>query len=331
MTGNASETTGSAGAQTAAPAGTNTQTPQAPTPAAAAPDKGGQRDAWDRMGVSLDDLPVVEGGNEEGEATAEGNTNEDGGEPAKPEAKPDTGSELTTKAGRVFKTPTELLTAYENSSNEGVRLAAEIKTIKAAHEALNGQLQEANKALMELQEYVSTTGTFPGAKTPDEVAAMTEEERYNYYSDKRAWEAKRTEYSNRISNAKKAAEEYAKNVRSIIDRTEREMAADTAAYPGFTDMAELRGEILKNSPHLDNKPDTPYVTYFIAKGLLAGREAAEKARLEAESQQKAKADAEAASRQAGGGAPSAGGKPAPKENTGLDRTVAAFKRRRGGF
>lgn len=325
MANASTQTTDNTGAHTAAPAGNpqpgTTQAPAAPP-----------RDAWDKMGVSLDDLPIVGDPKTDTKADpVDGKPSDDGGEPAKTDGQPTDGSELKTKAGRSFKDPTELLSAYENSSSEGIHLAAELKTSKVAHEQLNTRLQEANASLTELQDYVSTTGTFPGAKTPDEVSAMTEEERYNYYSDKRSWDSKRTEYSNRIANAKKEAADYAKSVRATIDTTEKAMAADAAAYPGFSDMADLRTEILTNSPHLDNRSDTPYVSYFIAKGLVAGREGAEKARLERESTDKAKAEADAASRQAGGGAAPADRKPAPKDITGLDRTVAAYQKRRGGF
>jgi len=288
------QTTGDKGTQAAAPAGT--PTPQAPAPA---PEKGA-KDGWDRMGVSLDDLPVVgEEGQGDGKGEPEnGESTDEGGEPANPENQPPAGSELKTKAGRVFKDPTELLTAYENSSSEGMRLASDIKAAKAVQDSLNAKLQETNAALVELQEYVSTTGTFPGAKTPDEVAA--DEERYNYYSDKRSWENKRSEFTKRITNAKKEAEDYAKSVRTAIEQTESKMAADPQAFPGFSNTADLRKEILANSPHLDNRPDTPYVAYYIARGLMADREGAEKTRLEKESAAKAAAEAEALSRQAGG-------------------------------
>ncbi len=318
------QTTGNAAA---APAPAGEKTPATPAPA---PEGGKARDAWDRMGVSLDDLPVV-GGKKETPAPEAGETEGEGGEPAKPTAQPPAESKLMTKAGRVFKDPAELLTAYENSSTEGMRLATELKTSKASMEAMNARLQEANTALTELQDYIGQTGVFPGAKTQEEIAAMTEEERYNYYSDKRAWDDKRKAYSERIANAKKESEEYAKMVRNAISRIEQEMAADAVAYPGFTDTATLRTEILKNSPHLDNRPDTPHVTYFIAQGLLAMREKAEAERLEAASKQKAKDESGAAGQAAGGGAPSTGNKPAPKDKTGLDRTVAAYKARRAGF
>lgn len=330
MANESTQTAGNAGTATAAPAAPATQAAPAAAPA---PAKGGARDAWDRMGVALEDLPIIGADPAKGGEKPEpekGEPEDDGGEPADTGAQPPAGTELKTKAGRTFKDPTELLSAYENSSTEGMRLATDLKAAKAVHESLNAKLQEASKALTEMQEYVSTTGTFPGAKSQEDVAAMTEEERYNYYSEKRSWEQKRMEYANRIKNAKTEAEDYAKQVKTTIERTEHAMAADTESYPGFTETAALRAELLKNSPHLDGRADTPYVTYFIAKGLMAGRAEAEKARLEAESQRRAKSESEAASRQAGGGAPPAGKEPAPTK-TGIDRAVDAYKRRRAGF
>lgn len=313
-------TTGAPAAQ-AAPAGSPAPSPAAPTAAPAG------HDAWDKMGVSLDDLPIV--GQEAGEPD-KADTAADGGEPAKPEGQAAAEGGLKTKAGRVFKDSAELLETYENSSTEGLRLASDLKTMKVAHEALNAKLQEANAALMELQDYVGTAGIFPGAKTPDEVAAMTEEEKYNYYFTKREWENKRTAYSKRIEGAKKESEDYARSVKAAIADTEHTLAGDTVNYPGFTESAHLRAEILKNSPHLDNRSDTPYVTYFIAQGLLAGREKSESVRLEGESKKQAAAKAAAEAGQVAG-APSTGDKPAPKDTTGLDRTVQAFKARRAGF
>jgi hypothetical protein len=93
---------------------------------------------------------------------------------------------LKTKSGREFKDPTELLTAYENSSVEALRLAAYEKTAKLTLDDMGSKLQAANNALLELQS-VAGNGLFPGLKSTEELEAMPEEDRQNYYLDKLDW------------------------------------------------------------------------------------------------------------------------------------------------
>ena len=109
------------------------------------------------------------------------------------------------------------------------------------------------------------------------------------------------------------------------------MSKDTAQYPGFTELAPLRAEIIKQSPHLDNRPDTHYVAYYMAEGILSLKAKAEAARLEVESRGNAANQANAAAANGGGGAPQAPGKsPAPKDD-GLRGLVKAGKTIKGTF
>ncbi len=108
---------------------------------------------------------------------------------------------LKTKSGREFKDPTELLTAYENSSTEALRLAAFEKTAKFAQEDMQSKLQAANNAILELQS-VAGTGLFPGLKSTEDLEAMSEEDRQIYYLDKRDWSKQQEAFRARASASK---------------------------------------------------------------------------------------------------------------------------------
>lgn len=254
------------------------------------------------------------------------------GEPL-PEARPAavTPTVLKTKTGREFKDPTELLTAYENSSVEALRLAAYEKTAKFTIDDMASKLQSANNAILELQT-VAGNVLFPGLKSTEELEAMNEEDRQNYYLDKRDWNKRQESFKTRIATAKEESEKFATRVQEEITRNDQLMRSDPAKYPDFTQLEPLTNEILEKSPHLANRPDSRYNAYIMAMGLTkmkeleTARNMTEQARIEAANK------AEAAGKQGATGATPAAKevKPAPRSD-GLDKLVEAGTKRRSVY
>jgi hypothetical protein len=247
-------------------------------------------------------------------------------------------SVLKTKTGREFKDATELLNTYEESSKEAIRLATEAKTHKLVVDDISTKLNEANSTILAMQEYIGNAAYLPnvpekykGMTEAEMMEAMTDDEKLDYRLDKREWSKKVENFKTQMTKAKQESEALAARTKAEMDRVESVMSQDTAQYPEFTELAPLRNEILKQSPHIANRPDSHYVAYYMAKGIVADREKAEAVRLEAESRNKAAGSANAAAANGGGGAPQAPGKsPAPKDD-GLRGFVKAAKSLNGGF
>lgn len=239
---------------------------------------------------------------------------------------------LKTKTGREFKTPDELLSAYENSSAEGLRLAMEAKTLKLAQEDMANKLQMANTALLDLQS-VAGNGLYPGLKNSEEVEAMTEDERFNYYQDKRDWGKRQEELKARVETAKEDSEKFAKRVQEEIARNDQLMASDPQRYPEYKDLAPLRDQVLATSPHLANRPDSQYNAYFIALGMTKLKEMETARTMSDKARAEAAAKADAISRQAGTGAtppPAARVETAPKA-TGFEGLIKAGQQRKSVY
>jgi len=337
-------------AKTGTPAGSATPAP-APAPTAHNTDTYGDRT------ISLKDIPIVGYQNKgtftpakkEGEEPPpEHEANEQEGEDKPPEAegqpegdgqaKPENVTVIKAKNGKVFKDLTELLNTYDESSPEAVRLANDNKVKSLAMLDMENKNKEANATILAMQEYIGNAAYTPnvpekykGMPEAEMIAAMTDDEKLDYRLDKREWSKKVESFKAQMANAKTESEAIAAKIKGEMEQTEAAMSKDTAQYPGFTELAPLRAEIIKQSPHLDNRPDTHYVAYYMAEGILSLKAKAEAARLEVESRGNAANQANAAAANGGGGAPQAPGKsPAPKDD-GLRGLVKAGKTIKGTF
>lgn len=255
------------------------------------------------------------------------------GKPAAPET-----TVLKAKNGKTFKDAAELLATYDASAPEAQRLASENKTMSLTLTEMENQLTEARDSLLKMQEYVLNGNNGPAipekyqGKTEEQMLSeMTEPERLDYLLDKREWRKKVDTFKARLESAKTESEAIAARIKSEMSRVEQMMTKETDKYPDFEALGPLREDILKESPHLANRPDTPYLTYYLARGIMADREAKEKLRLEEESRAAARAKAGGAAASAGAGAPAPSAKaPAPKDD-GLRGLVKAAKALKGSF
>lgn len=352
--------------QTAAPAA-NTQTQPAQTAPAAAPAQA--RDPYGDKRVSLSQMPVqgfIKNGKYTPAAKPAGTEppadTDPKAEPAPQTAAPETdptattdttdgqptgtddkvdgkgATELKAKNGKVFKDAAELLATYDASAPEAQRLAGENKNLHLTLTDVEHQLTEARESLLKMQEYVLSSTNSPavpekykGMSEEEMLKQMTEPEKMDYWYDKRELTKRMDAFKAKLENAKTETEAIATKTKAEIAKVEARMTQDKDSYPDFVELAPLRSDILKESPHLANRPDTPYISYYIARGIMADKERQEKARLEAESREKAKTQAAGAAASAGAGAPAQAGKsPAPKDD-GLRGLVKAAKSLKGHF
>lgn len=318
--------------------------PQTPAPAPA------NHDTYGDKRISIMDIPVIGQEGQPPAPKAEGNppAPEPEGQTPAPEVvdgkpvetpEPQPGNTvLKAKNGREFKDQSELLTTYDASSTEAQRLAGEAKTLKITGEDTSNKLKEANATILAMQEYIGNAAYQPnvpekykGMNESEMIAQMTDDEKLDYKLDKREWGKKVESFKTQMANAKAESEAIAVRIKAEIDRVESVMSSDKANYPEFTELAPLRNEILKQSPHLANRPDSHYVAYYMAFGIASTREKAESARLTEQSRATAAANAASAAANGGGGAPQTPGKsPAPKDD-GLRGLVKAGKALKGAF
>jgi len=306
-----------------------------------------KRDTFGKKGLKLEDIPItghVKGGvfTPAGEQSPDDgsvkvgdrtqpdtNVAEQLGEDGKPVVSVPT--TLKAKNGRGFKDSAELLATYDNSSTEAMRLASESKTQQLMTDDLTSKLQEANATILNLQQYVGN-GSMPDAKSEEQLAAMTEDERFNYRLEKREWTKKIDAFKQQMATVKADSEALSARVKAEIAHNEQVMTANTTKYPEYAETAPLRAEILKESPYLANRTDSPYVSYYIALGVMALREKEQIAALEVKSRQDAEAKARSEAAVGGGGAPSADKPtPTPRDEHGLQGMVAAAKKLKGSW
>lgn len=332
-------------APNAAPAGSQAPAPAPASPAAPAAPAASTQSVYGKKGVYLADLPVI--GAPQQPPQPDGKpapaAEPPAAEPAAPAdgAAPDPenpdpaaaapGAELVAVNGRKFKDPTELLASYNASTTEAQRLYAAERTAASEAAAYREQMEAANAALLELHGQVGA-GAFPGLKLPDgtvmtEVTAQTDEEtRINFYGEKRDWMRKQEDLKKSLAAAKDKAAAYATQVREQMAEVDKRMTAEVAKFPDYVALKDIREDILKSSPFLANKPETPYITYLIAMGVRAMTERQAVAKAEAESRRQAAATAAgAAASSQGAGLPPAGARGSKPKNDGLDSLVTSYR------
>ena len=309
------------------------------------------RDVYGDKRISLDSLPVI--GYEKGSrftpvekagavkpepqepAATDGDEEVVEGENGQPDNPADgktVVNVLKAKNGKTFKDATELLSTYENSTTEAVRLAGETKTLKISNTDLANKLNEANQSILAMQEYLGNAAFMPNIPEKykdmterEMLDSMTEDEKFDYMSSKRDWKNKVTNFKDKLATAKEESERIAKATAAEITRNEAIMAQDTAKFPDFEVLAPLRAEILAQSSHLANRPDSPYISYFMAYGIAAKAEKDEATRLEAESRSNAAARANADAANSNSGVPPTPEPKKQKKDDGLRGLVSAAK------
>lgn len=269
------------------------------------------------------------------EPGTEGGTQPEAGKPGEGEAQPPAG-EFVAENGRKFKTVEEAGKLYNESSREAKRLAGEMRLKELAVTDISGKLDEANKTILSMQEYIGA-GVFPNSKTAEELAAMSEEERGDYYADKREWKKRVEGFKKQMENAKAESEKAAQALRSAQERVWATMKASPAEFPGYEELEPTIKDAMEKTPELKNMPQGPYIAYFVALGDSYLTYLKNASAHTEESKRKAAAQAGADAAAAGGGNPPANaggagsGAPKPKTDDFVDKTVGAFHKRNKVF
>lgn len=252
---------------------------------------------------------VVEGNEEQKENTdgKEGDTNSDTviGAPIEVE-------------GRKYKDVNELVTAHVQSSNEGRRLA------RLAEEK-DAMLQELQAKVLEL-EGKELEQKFPGEMSEDQLELLPQHKQTEYIIAKNRWADQQATLKTQREQGLKKHEEYQKNLKETIDNNDREMASHQDEFPGYKDLKPTMDKIRELTPCLSNRPETPYLTFWIAYGLNAFNKAKATAGKTQQVNDAAKNASLSTVRQAGG---EGKGKAPGKADAGESSIVKAWRDRNG--
>lgn len=229
--------------------------------------------------------------------------------------------------GRTFASKAELITAYQNSSAEGRRLAALDKERAR-------QLAEREKQILDLEERLEDQ-PFPGLLSPDEaqeaaqLEMLPQHKQTEYILNKKEWEKQRAAAKVQREQRKKQLEEMETQTRQAIEENEQKMSSSREKYPLFDELKPTRAKIVELTPSIANRPETPYLSYWIAYGLEAFNRAQATAQRAAAGKDAAKAKAKSAQVQQGEGGD---GKPTSAASTGggTSSIVNAYRERTGG-
>ena len=226
--------------------------------------------------------------------------------------------------GRTFASKDELVTAYKNSSSEGVRLAK-------ANEEAQHKMNEMSAKLLELQE-AQTSAPFPGLLSTDpaqeeaQLEMLPQYKQTEYLLNKREWEQKQNGLKEANAQTRKQIEESNKHVKELIARNDQDMAGKPAEFPGYKELKPTMDKIVELTPVLANRPETPYLSFWIAYGLNAfNKEGATKTVAE-KTAAETKVKVASAQTQIGKGGT---GKPVNATASGESSIVSAWKDRNG--
>lgn len=230
-------------------------------------------------------------GNEE---TLEEKPPEPEGDEKPPEESPTT--EPIVIRGRSFAAESDVHTAYEQSSDEGVRL----HNLDVANQHMIQQLQT---ALVTAEDKIADL-PYPELLNDDALDALSPAKQTEYLLKKGKWEDARDTRKTERETLRNGHKEYQENLKVQMDAQDSAMSRDAKEYPSYDNLKSQREDVLKKSPFLADRLEGNYIAYWVSYGIDAkAKLEASKAKTE-ESKAKAKATAEAAASQSRGGKPS---------------------------
>lgn len=169
--------------------------------------------------------------------------------------------------GRTFASKDELATAYRNSSAEGIRLNKVVETKEL-------QLQELNKKLLELEDKLGDA-PFPGLLSTDkdqeaaQLEMLPQAKQMEYILNKKEWEKTQAATKQAREQQRTQMVEGEKRVKEAIKQSEQEMIEQPEKYPGYSKLKPTMDKIIELTPSIANRPETPYLSFWIAYGLNA--------------------------------------------------------------
>ena len=169
--------------------------------------------------------------------------------------------------GRTFASKDELVTAYKNSSSEGIRLAKQ-------HEEDWHQLNELSAKLLELED-AQQAMAFPELLSTDkdqeeaQLEMLPQHKQTEYILNKREWEKKQLGLKEANAQKRKQLETNKAEVKALIERNDQDMASKPEEFPSYKELKPTMAKIVELTPALANRPETPYISFWIAYGLNA--------------------------------------------------------------
>ena len=263
------------------------------------------------------------------ETTTQAQPENTGTEGTETQAQPEnTGTEVFAEVnGRAFTSKDEFVKAYTNSSAEGIRL----DRLNAEKDLL---LAEKEKRILELEDLTGAQ-TFPGLLSADkeqeaaQLEMLPQHKQTEYILAKREWEKGQADAKVQREQKRTQTAEAAKRVQNVIADNEKEMMVQSDKYPDYALLKPTMSKVIELSPCIANRPETPYLSFWIAYGLNAfSRAQAERAKTAAGAEA-AKLKAQAAQRQAGG-IPGSGKAPNAKPADGSGSSIVSSWRDRNG-
>lgn len=211
------------------------------------------------------------------------------------ETEPQTQQQTVTETpfeidGRTFASKAELITAYKNSSTEGVRLNKLAKEYEF-------KLAEREAKLLEM-EAKQFDAPFPGILSPDkeqeeaQLSMMPQHKQTEYILAKREWAQKQEQAKQEHAQRLQQSAEQQKHIKEVIEQSTKDMESKPEEYPNFKELTPIMQRIVELSPSIANRPETPYLSYWVAYGLNAYNKEralkAETSKAAAETKEKAK-------------------------------------------
>jgi hypothetical protein len=135
-------------------------------------------------------------------------------------------------------------------------------------------MTELNKKLLELEDKMGEA-PFPGLLSADkeQEAAQLEmlptHKQTEYILAKRDWEQKQAGLKTEREQRKAQLTESEKHMQEVIAESEKGMIAEPARYPGYESLKPTMAKIIELTPSIANRPETPYLSFWIAYGLNA--------------------------------------------------------------
>lgn len=227
--------------------------------------------------------------------------------------------------GRTFTSRDELVTAYRNSSSEGIRLAKLTKEFE-------NKLAEREAMILEL-EAKQVEQPFPGLLSTDkdqeeaQLSMLPQHKQTEYILAKREWEKEQATKKADFTQKQQQVEATKQHIKEIIEQNSEDMASKPQEYPMFKELGPTMQKVVALTPSIANRPETPYLSYWIAYGLSAfNKEKAQKTETQ-KATEAAKTTAKSAQAQIG---KSGIGKQSASSTSGTTSSIAQAYRQRNG-
>ncbi len=176
--------------------------------------------------------------------------------------------------GRKF-TGNDLVKAYENSSDEGMRL-------NKINKQLQNHIAELEKQYLELQIKLEETPPFK-ILTEEEVNELPIPKQIEYFTQKQKWEADKAARKEQLAKIQEMEAKSEEETKAYVMARSEYMLRNTDKWYDYDNLIPVMEQIIEVAPFLTGYRETPDIVYYAALGLRAYRQEMEKRALEKKS------------------------------------------------